>query len=139
MGDNTFDVYAMVEENSDGGGNVLVAIDLGGAFLSSNAHSDQYKLMEGILYEFAVAVAKDVVQDEVDAQEDILKEHEKELSDLEKEQEKLQKEIEEMKKKIAENEAAIEESKKNQETKKEEIKVQQGVVQETIKKKEAVK
>lgn len=139
MGDNTFDVYAICEENSDGGGNISVAIDLGGAFLNSGMHSDQFKLMEGILYEFAVKIAKDVVQEEVDEQEKILKTREKELSDLEKEQEKMEKEIEDFKKKIEQNEKAIEESKKNQETKKEEIKTQQGVVQEVIKKKEAVK
>lgn len=139
MGDNTFDVYAKCESLGETGGLVSIAIDLGGAFLSSSAHGDQYKLMEGIIYDFAVSMAKDVIQDEVDLEEGVLKDKEKELSDMEKEQQKLEKEIEEMKKKIEENEAAIEESKKNQETKKEEIKAQQTVVQEVIKKKEAVK
>jgi hypothetical protein len=139
MGANTFDVYAKVEPTSTGGGSIDFAIDLGGAFLSSSAHSEQYKLMESILYEFAVAVAKDVIQEEVDAEEAILKGKEKELADMVSEQARLAKEIEDYKAKIVANEAAIQESIKNQGTKSEEIKVQQGVVQEVIKKKEAVK
>ncbi len=139
MGDNTFDVYAVCEENPDGGGNVSVAVDLGGAFLNSNAHSDQFKLMESILYDFAVDIAKDVIQEEVELEKGLLKDKEKELSTLEKEQEKWEKEIEDMKKKIEENEKSIEEGKKSQETKKEEIKTQTTVVAEVEKKKEAVK
>ncbi len=139
MGANTFDVYAMTEPTSTGGGSVNIAVDLGGAFLSSGAHSEQYKLMEGILYEFAVAMAKDVIQEEVEAQEAVLKAKEKELADMVTEQARLAKEIEDYKAKIIANEASIEESKKNQLAKSEEIKVQQGVIQEVIKKKEAVK
>lgn len=139
MGDNTFDVYATTEESGDVGGNVLVAIDLGGAFLSSNAHKDQYKLMQEILYDFAVAMAKDVIQEEINHENGVLKEQEKELKDMEKDVSDWEKEIEDMEKKIEENKAAIETSKKNQETKKEEIKQQQIKVQEVEKKKEAVK
>lgn len=139
MGDNTFDAYAKCEENSDGGGNISIAIDLGGAYLNSSEHGSQFKIMEGIIYEFAVNIAKDVIQDEIDHENGVLKAKEKELSDMEKDVKDWEKEIEEMKKKIAENEAAIEESKKDQEGKKEEIKAQEGVVSAVQKKKEAVK
>lgn len=139
MGDNTFDVYAKVEENKDGGAIVYVAIDLGGAFLNSGEHGAKFKAMEKRLYEFGVKAAKNVVDTEIKEEEKILKDKEKELGDLEKEQEKLEKEIEDYKKKIEENEKAIEEAKKNQETKKGEIEEQTSKVEEVKKKKDAVK
>lgn len=139
MGDNTFDVYAKVEANPDGGAFVSVAIDLGGAFLNSGEHGAQFKYIQGRLQSYGVKAAKSAVEDEIKAEEDILKTKQKELSDLESDQAKKEKEIEDYKKKIEENEKAIEESKKNQETKKGEIKEQEVKVQEVIKKKEAIK
>lgn len=139
VGDNTFDVYAKVEENPDGGAFVSVAIDMGGAYMNSGEHGAEFKAMETRLYNFGVSSAKSVVDDEIKVEEDVLKEKEKELSDSEKEQEKMEKEIEDYKKKIEENEKAIEEAKKNQETKKEEIKEQENVLEAAKKKKEAVK
>lgn len=131
MGDNTFDVYAKVEANPDGGGNISVAIDLGGAILSSNEHPAQAKVINGKLHKFGVKAAKGVVDEEIKEEEKILKEKNKELEDLEKEQEKLEKEIEDYKKKIEDNKKEIEEAKKNQEAKKEEIKTQEEKVKAT--------
>lgn len=139
MGDNTFDVYAKVEKNPDGGGFVSLAIDLGGAFLNSGEHGAQFKAMETRLYNFGVKAAKSAVDEEIKNEEKILSDYQKELEDLEKEQEKLEKEIEDYKKRIEDNEKAIEEAKKNQENKKEEIKTQETKVEEVKKKKEAVK
>ncbi len=139
MGKKTFDVYALVSENADGGAVVLIAIDLGGAFLNSTEHADQAKVMHSKLHDFGVLAAKNVVNEEIKAEKKMLEERQKELADLEKDQAKLEGEIEDYKKKIAENEKAIEESKKNQETKKEEIKAQEGKVKVVEAKKEAVK
>src|SRR5687768_4628131 len=41
MGDNTFDVYAIIEDIQEGGATVSIAIDLGGAYMSSGQHSAQ--------------------------------------------------------------------------------------------------
>ncbi len=139
VGENTFDVYAKVEENPDGGAYVSIAIDMGGAYMNSGEHGSEFKAMEDRLYKFGVKAAKNVVDGEIKDEEKELKNLEKELDDLEKEQEKLEKEIEDYKKKIEDNEKAIEEAKKNQETKKEEIKTQETKVDDAVKKKEAVK
>ena len=139
VGDNTFDVYAKVEENPDGGAFVSLAIDMGGAFMNSGDHGSQFKAIEARLYKFGVKAAKNVVGTEIKAEEKKLSELQKELSDLEKEQEKLEKEIEDYKKKIEENEKAIDEAKKNQETKKDEIKEQEKNVEIAKKKKDAIK
>ena len=139
MGKNTFDVFAKVEENPDGGAFVSVAVDLGGAFLNSNEHSAQAKIINARLHKFGVKAAKSVVDGEIKAEEKLLKDRQGELKDLEKEQEKKEKEIEDFKKKIAENEKAIEELKKNQESKNDEIKDQEEKLKKVEQKKEAVK
>ena len=139
MGDNTFDVYAIIEDIPDGGATVSLAIDLGGAYMSSGQHSAQFNYMKDRLTKFGVKAAKSAVDDEIKAEEDILKQKQKELADLESDQAKKEKEIEDYKAKIAENEKAIEESKKNQEAKKTEIKEQETKVQAVVAKKEAIK
>ncbi len=139
MGKNTFDVYASVSENPEGGAFVSLAIDLGGAYLNSKEHGAQAKVINARLHKFGVKAAKNVVDEEIKEEEKALQEREKELADLEKEQEKLEKEIEDYNKKIADNEKAIEDSKKNQEAKKSEIKDQQEKVKGVQQKKEAVK
>lgn len=139
MGSNTFDTYAKIEENSAGGAFVSLAIDLGGAYLNSGEHGAQFKVMQTRLNAFGIKAAKAAVDDEIKAEEEVLKQKQKELADLEADQAKKEKEIEDYKAKIAENEKAIEESKKNQETKKGEIKEQEAKVQAVLAKKEAVK
>lgn len=139
MGKNTFDVYAKVEENKDGGAFVSVAIDLGGAFLSSNEHSDQTKIIDARLQKFGVKAAKNVVGEEIKEEEKILKERQKELEELAKEEEKMKKAIEDYKNKIAESEKLIEEGKKSQEAKKGEIALQEEKIKTIVKKKDAVK
>ncbi|NOQ70966.1 MAG: hypothetical protein GQ574_03130 [Crocinitomix sp.] len=139
MGKNTFDVYAKIEENPEGGAYVSVAIDLGGVFLSSAGDGAKAKFIEVRLQKFGVNAAKSVVGEEVKAEEKILKERQKELEDLEKEEEKMEKAIEDYKKKIEETEKSIEEGKKSQEAKKGEITEQEEKVKTVIKKKEAVK
>ena len=88
MGDNTFDVYAKVEENPEGGAFVSVVVDLGGAILNSSEHPTQAKVIDAKLHKFGVKAAKDVVDEEIKAEEKILKERNKELEDLEKDQKK---------------------------------------------------
>ena len=139
MGKNTFDVYAKIDENPDGGAFVSIAIDLGGAYLSSAGDGAKAKFIEVRLQKFGVKAAKNVVGEEVKEEEKILKERQKELEDLEKEEEKMEKAIEDYKKKIEETENSIEEGKKNQENKKGEITEQEEKVKTVIKKKEAVK
>ena len=139
MGENTFDVFGTVVENGEDGSKALIAVDLGGAYLSSSEHSSQFKVMEGILKTWGVQTAKVYVEEVEKAEEKVLKDKEKELEDLEKDQEKMEKEIEDYKKKIEDNEKAIEQSKKDQEEAKVAIKTQEGVLQEVIKKKEGIK
>lgn len=139
MGKNTFDVYAKVEDIADGGATVSIAIDLGGAFLSSGEHGEQYKIIEKKLYEFGVKAAKNVVAEDVKTEEKILKEKEKELEDLKKAKEDSEKDILDYQEKIKKAEEDIKKNETGQGDKEKEITVQKEKVQEVIKKKEAIK
>ena len=79
MGKNTFDVYAKVEENPDGGAYVSVAIDLGGAYLNSAGDAKKAKYIQAKLQKFGVTAAKNVVDEEIKEEEKALKERQKEL------------------------------------------------------------
>lgn len=139
MGKNTFDVYAKVEDIADGGATVSIAIDLGGAYLNSGEHSAQFKIIEKKLYAFGVKAAKNVVAQDVKAEEKILKEREKELEGLKKAKEQSEKDIKDFQDKIKKAEEDIEKNKTQQEDKEKEISTQKEKVQEVIKKKEAIK
>ncbi|WP_027419765.1 hypothetical protein [Crocinitomix catalasitica] len=139
MGENSFDVYAKIVEEKDGGTTVSMAVDLGGAFLNSKEHGDQAKVIEDFMYKFAVKAAKNIVATEIKNEEKILKDKEKELEDLAKEQEKMKSEIEDYKKKIEGLEKDIEENKASQTTKNGEITAQKEVVKTVEKKKNEVR
>jgi hypothetical protein len=139
MGDNSFDVYARAEKDGDDGVKLIVGIDLGGAFMSSSAHGDQFKIMKDDVYDFAVNTVKDIIGNQLKDQEKVLAKLQKEEKDLVKENEKLHKDIEDYKKKILEAEADIEDNDKNQGTKKEEIGVQEKVLKDVEEKLKGIK
>lgn len=121
MGDNTFDVYSRVDEIPEVGAKLIVAVDLGGAYLSSAEHAEQFKVMRDLIYNFGVEQNKAVVGEEIEMEEKTLKGLEKDLADLEKEDGKLDKDIKEFEAKIEENKAEISTNITNQKTKQDEI------------------
>jgi len=139
MGKNTFDVYAKVIDIAEGGAVVSVAIDLGGTFLNSSDHGQQFKIIESRLYKFGVKAAKNVIAQDVKAEEKLLKEREGELENLKKEKEKKEKEIADYEAKIKKNQEDIKTNETSQEDKEKEIEAQKEKVAATIKKKEAIK
>ena len=146
MGDNTFDVYAKVTPGKEGEVEVAMAVDLGGAYLNSRDHAEQYKVMEGMLHEFGVSATKAAIGNEMKAAEKVWEGYEKEQKDLEKDKERLEKSIEDNEKRIEDAKKEIEQAKKDieqnkgdQEMKKASIKEQQGRVADVQKKMDAVK
>lgn len=139
MGDNNFDIYGKVEEIKGEGFKMIIAVDLGGAYMSSSQHSDQFKFMKNKVYDLAVKIQKDGIGADLKTAEKLLEKKEEEQKDLEKDKKDLQEDIEDYKKKIAEAENKIKENESSQEKKKEEITGQKKVVEEFKKKMEAVK
>lgn len=139
MGENTFDIYGKVEEVKGEGFKMIIAVDLGGAFMSSSQHKDQFKIIKEKVYELAVKIQKDAIGHDLKDAEKLLEKMEDKQKDLEKDKKNLEEDIEDYKKKIKDAEEKIKENTSEQEKQKEQIGEQKKVVEEVKKKMEAVK
>ena len=132
---NSCDIYAIVNETGDTKREVVVGVDLGGAYLSSGQHSGQYKEFHDFLYGFAVNTTKEAIAGQVKAAETVLAKLEKEQADLKKQNAKLDQLIEDCTAKIEQAEKDIEQNLEDQLDKKGEV-LKQAVVVEAVKEKE---
>jgi len=138
VGSKPFDAYAKIIIS----GNevkVAVAIDLGGAFLSSREHGAQYTAMCAKLKEFAIKAGNECVEEELKAEQKILSSQQKEQKGLEKDKETLLNSIEDYRKRILEAEKKVEENIKLQETQKGLIETQGKKVVEVEEKKKSIR
>ena len=134
----TIDVYAVADKLDDGV-KFTVAIDLGGAFMNSSAHPDQFKAAVKIVTNFAVEQSKIAISAKLDAEKSKQKDLEDNLRDLQKKNDKLHKEIEDYKARIADDEKDLDTNHKDQETATGKIESQKKVVDEFQKKLDSVK
>ncbi len=141
MGTNTVDVYARVEKVKEGETKLIVGFDLGGAWLNSSQHGEQYKEARKIVQEFAVKMTKDAIAGQLKEQQKKLEALGDDQKDLEKDNSKLKESIEDYKAKIKKAEEDIKKAeddiKKNEEAqskKKAEIEAQKKVVEAVDKK-----
>ncbi len=125
ISENTIDVYATVKDVKDGEVEILVAFDLGGAYLTSGAHADQFNRAQDIVRNFALNITEqsfaEIVKDEEKELEKFTKDYEKVIET----KEGLAKDNEDYKKQIEENEKEIENLTKDIETKSAELKEMQ--------------
>jgi len=138
ISNNTVDVYAIADQVKNDV-RLVVAFDLGGAFLNSKDHSPQFKAAETMLYEFAVEISKQNVQSNLSAEKKKLSGLEKQQSKLKKDTDKMIKENEKMRKKIADNEKVIKDNQKVQEKLDKEVNEQKSSIQEIEKKFKSIK
>jgi flagellar biosynthesis GTPase FlhF len=139
LSENTFDIYSKVEESGEGVITLIVAVDLGGAFMNSSQHPDFFRYFKDKLYEFAVNQTKAAIAKEL---KEAQKEEEKlnsEYENLIKEKEKLEKAIKEYEEKIKEAKENIEKNKKQQEEIQKQIVKQKEVVKAIEEKMKSVK
>jgi hypothetical protein len=139
MGDNSFDVYSVVEEANEAGVRLVVAFDLGGAYLSTANHPDKYPAGEKIVYDFSVEQTKEVVRGEIGAAEKSLSMFEKELAGLEKDKAGYEKDIVDYEKKIEEAKLAIQKTVTSQGVKQKEIDGMKAVLKDLDGKLKSVK
>jgi len=138
MSPNTCDIYTFVRKINDDENEIVVGVDLGGAYLSSSEHSSKYKIMSRIIYDFAVQASIDAIKEKQKDAEKVLAEKEKEKEDLIRDNEKLAKDIEDYKNKITKAEGDIEKNKTLQSDKEKEIETQKKVVEEIAARQKAV-
>jgi hypothetical protein len=132
MGNNTIDVYGKaIGKKGDPEISFIVAFDLGGSFLNSSEHKDQYNVAEKIVTDFAIKTVKDAIEEQLQDTKKVQSKLEDQQKDLEKENRGLNSDIEDYKAKIKKAEGEIVKNKTEQDKKKGEIEAQKKVVAET--------
>ncbi|MES2589832.1 MAG: hypothetical protein V4622_12705 [Bacteroidota bacterium] len=134
MGPKPFDAYSKIITQSDVI-NVVFAFDLGGAFLSSKEHSQQFREMSEEIKAFARKTSLACINEELEKENKTLSGLEKDLRSLEKDKSKLAEDIEDYKKKILDAERKIETNLQEQNKNKDDIKKQIQKISEVEKKK----
>ncbi|MDA3910372.1 MAG: hypothetical protein PF448_03315 [Bacteroidales bacterium] len=135
LSENTVDVYAKVDEKKDIV-TLFVAVDLGGAFLSSS-DGDKMQVMKGIVRDFAVNFVKNVYDEKIKEQGKNVEDLQKELKNTKDNKDHLEKEIESYQEKIENNKLEIENLTKSIEDQNKKLKDEEKVLDEI--KKEASK
>ena len=120
---NTVDIYAKLT-----GDKMTVWVDLGGAYLNSEDHTDQYAVIEGMIDDYHDAISLHLAEVNLKKQEDALKSLTGDLKRLENENGRYNKAIEKAQQEIAENERLIKVNLSSQDAKKGEISAQQAKV-----------
>jgi hypothetical protein len=127
------DLYSVVEEVGDGSElSIWIATPRG--YVSPELDSGQYIEAEKMLMRFALAVSRAQIEDDVDSEEDHLKELERDLKRLQRDKEKAENEIADARRRIEELEAEIVSNEAEQELKQDEIVSQTRVVEDTKRK-----
>jgi hypothetical protein len=138
MGDKVFYLHSFTEKTKEGI-KLVVAIDLGGAFLNSKDHKEQFNFMEKYLHDFAIDAVKESIEDKQKEAEKVLGKMEKDLKGLEKDKDKLESDIKDYEKKIEKAKKDIEKNEKDQKEQQKKIEEQKKAVSEIEKKKKLVK
>lgn len=138
MGNNTVDVYYKAEKGKDTEIKFMAAFDLGGAFMSSSKHGEQYQIAKKMVYDFAMKMTKESIAGQLKAAQKVHDKLVDKHKDLVKDEEGLKKDIEEWKAKIKKAEDEIVKNKEEQGKKKTEIEAQKKVVDAIAAKEKAV-
>lgn len=122
-----FDTYTKIYQDGQDV-KISIAVDLGGAYLSSADYPEKFNQFKQRLYMFAVTAGTASVAADSKAEEKILKGLQKELKSFEKNDQNYKKNIEKMKAEIQKNETSINENNVNIERKKAEITTQENKI-----------
>ncbi|CAH1001482.1 hypothetical protein LEM8419_02385 [Neolewinella maritima] len=124
------DMYSHVREVGNGS-ELSVWIATPDGYVSPDLDQGQYLEAEKMLMRFALAVSRAQTEQDVDTQEDKLKNLEKDLDRLRRDKERAEKDIVDAQQLIAEREAEIQQNIVSQENKQREIEAQMRVVEDT--------
>lgn len=139
MGEKPFDVYATVTSKTKGVYQLNVAVDLGGAFLSSSLHADRYKVMESYIYNFAKKMVVSAIEEQLKIAKKEQSKKEKELEKFINNKKTLEDNIKGWEEAIVVAEQDKVQNAKDQEAKKTEIEDAKKVVEHVEKKLSSVK
>lgn len=130
ISENAIDVYANFSEK-DNGVVMVVAFNLGGAYLNSKEHAPGFRKAQEMVQSFAVSMAKEAVNKKMEDEKEQLSKTEKTFEGLEKDNKNLASDIEKYKSRISEAEKNIDDNNKKMEELKKEIESQKKQVEST--------
>ena len=116
ISENTIDVYGAVKEFKNGEVELNVAFDLGGAYLTSGTHPEQYARASDIVKNFAFSLSEQAFAKIVKAEEKELDKFTKDYAKVVGSKESLEKDNKDYKKQIEKYEKEIEKLTKEIET-----------------------
>ncbi|MEL6864969.1 MAG: hypothetical protein AAFP19_11140 [Bacteroidota bacterium] len=128
-GSNTVDLYARAAELGDDV-ELILWVDMGGAFLSSAEHPDRYTEGEKLLMRFALFVAKEQTKMELEAEEKKLKKLKSSLKKLERDNDRYHRDIENAKERIRKAEENIVVNEQEQDGARKQIELQQETIED---------
>lgn len=128
LGEKPCDIYARIDSKGDAF-ELTVGVDLGGAFLNSGAHGEQYKSFSNELEKFAKEVTSAAIGNQVKEAEKLLKDEEKNLSKLEGDKKNLENDIEKYKDAIKKAEEDIKKNEEDQAKTKAEVEAKKKAVE----------
>ncbi len=134
---NLMDIYATFTERNKQT-EIIVWVDLGGAFLARRQHPDKIDAFEQWLNEFGRRARVRKIELEQEAEELVFKDQKKEFDKLIKEEERLKKEIAEAEQRINQAKKELEVNNANQNNRRQEMERQQMKIQEIEAKKKRV-
>ncbi len=134
---NLMDIYATFTERNKQT-EIIVWVDLGGAFLARRQHPDKIDAFEQWLSEFGRRARVRKIELEQEAEELIFKDQKKEFDKLIKEEERLKKEIADAEQRINQAKKELEVNNANQNNRRQEMERQQMKIQEIEAKKKRV-
>ncbi len=107
-GNNPIDIYSAFQENKDGGNvKMMVAFDLGGAYLSKETDSVKYNAAVKIVKDFAVKANRYPFEERIIISQKLIQNMEDDQKSLESKNKDLAKDIEDYKNKISKSEEEI--------------------------------
>ena len=138
ISDKPIDIYARVMTAKDGSPIAVFAIDLGGAFMNSREHPNQSQGFEKSLLKFGNLCVNTAIDEEIKAEQKILKSLENDQKSLEEKLSDYEKDIINYTNQIKETEKKISDVKSNQEKKKDDLKTQKSKIESIEKKRKTL-
>ena len=138
ISDKPIDIYARVMTAKDGSPIAVFAIDLGGAFMNSREHPNQSQVFEKSLLKFGNLCVNTAIDEEIKAEQKILKSLENDQKSLEEKLSDYEKDIINYTNQIKETEKKISDVKSNQEKKKDDLKTQKSKIESIEKKRKTL-
>ena len=139
MGGKPFDAYCRVIQFNDKTTKILLAIDLGGAYLDAKIHKTQFAFLEEKFKKIGVKIAVESLNQVLENEQKVLRKMEREKEEHLSNMADAQKAIENYKEKIKQAEQRIAENEKGAEKKRDEIKTQNEKIKEIEERKSKLK